>query len=91
MVNKLDALLDEWDKRQREGTLPGSSHQTRVNNWYMEYGDVVVPCPGCDEEYILDHKISDSGIVRPALECWSCGFSDVVQLAGWARTKLHVV
>lgn len=47
---------------------------------------VYMICPGCGEEYRLDHDISAEGVVSPSLECPSqndCGFHDTVVLLGW--------
>ena len=56
---------------------------------------VFVKCPGCGQEYRLDHDISVQGVVSPSLECPGdeCTFHDTVILAGWpgpAVTSSHV-
>ena len=46
---------------------------------------VFVICPGCGQEYRLDHEIDAQGVVTPSIECPSadCTFHDSVILVGW--------
>ncbi len=46
---------------------------------------VFVKCPGCGEQYRLDHDISEDGVVSPSVECpgEDCAFHDTIVLACW--------
>lgn len=53
---------------------------------------VFVKCPGCGQEYRLEHDISALGVVSPSLECPSdrCTFHDNVILVGWLGGAISV-
>jgi uncharacterized Zn finger protein len=44
---------------------------------------VWVKCPGCGEEFRLDHEVSAEGIVSPSLDCPVCPHHAYVQLGDW--------
>ena len=47
---------------------------------------VFVTCPGCQQEYRLDHDISEQGVINPSLDCPGddCTFHDTAILVGWS-------
>lgn len=54
--------------------------------------NVFVKCPGCGQEYRLEHDVSAEGVISPSLECPSddCTFHDTVILVGWTGGAIHV-
>lgn len=66
-----------------------------VSQWRLwNHGDAVyvfVKCPGCRQEFRLDHDISAEGVVSPSLECPGndCTFHDTVILVCWTGPALE--
>ncbi len=58
-----------------------------VSKWRKVGESVLVECPGCRQQYRLDHEISDLGVVTPSLDCPNdaCTFHDMVILVGWPK------
>ncbi len=65
----------------------------QLDSWRVTLLDgapvVRVTCPGCAQEYALDHEIAEDGTVSPSLDCPTegCSFHDYAQLVDWPPRK----
>lgn len=55
------------------------------NLWSTGKRRVLFACPLCGDVGLLNHEISDEGIVTPSVQCPSlnCTFHDMIKLLGW--------
>lgn len=61
------------------------SYVIPFTHWTIHGECVIVKCPLCGYQAMLDHEIGKSGIVYPSIACPrnECRFHEWVRLAGW--------